>query len=180
VFTPMMIEDGRQLIISNLNLDYMVESGRDEGEKNASKLLPILGPLLRIPVPVPCKNCDYEPLSLMGVEFFKLFPHADEFKLSTAVRMNASFPFLSPAAALPTDPVRHVVDAGYYDNYGMMVATKWFQSDRNRDFLTQTFGLACEHGVPCGRAHRQRPPNVLAEAGGRGGGCPAVSAPLQG
>ncbi len=29
VFTPMMIEDGRQLIISNLNLDYMVETARD-------------------------------------------------------------------------------------------------------------------------------------------------------
>jgi hypothetical protein len=30
------------------------------------------------------------------IEFFRLFPDADEFKLSTAVRMNASFPCVSP------------------------------------------------------------------------------------
>ena len=45
--------------------------------------------------------------------------------------MNASFPFLSPSAALPTDPVRHVVDAGYYDNYGTTVATKWLVQNRS-------------------------------------------------
>lgn len=110
VFTPMMVEDGRQLIVSNLDLDYMTETGR---RTDAA--------------------ADY--LSYMGVEFFKLFPGADRFKLSTAVRMNASFPLFSPAAALPTDPVRHVVDAGYYDNYGMVAATKWLLHPPNRAFL---------------------------------------------
>ncbi len=109
VFTPMMIEDGRQLIISNLDLDYMTESGRTPRET--------------------------VPMSYTGVEFFKLFPHADTFRLSTAVRMNASFPFFSPSAALPTDPVRHVVDAGYYDNYGMVVATKWLNNVEIQKFL---------------------------------------------
>jgi hypothetical protein len=107
VFTPMMVEDGRQLIISNLNLDYMVETARD---------------------PEKGRVTDDNPngvMSYMGVEFFRMFPHADKFKLSTAVRLNASFPYFTPPAALPTDPVRHVVDAGYYDNYGTAVATKW-------------------------------------------------------
>ncbi|MBX9628579.1 MAG: hypothetical protein K2X82_32580 [Gemmataceae bacterium] len=113
VFTPMMIEDGRQVIISNLDLDYMVDPARDS---------------------------DDAPMSLMGVEFFRLFPKANDFRLSTAVRMNASFPFFSPSAALPTDPVRHVVDAGYYDNYGAMVALNWL--GRNLDWLTGTGGAA--------------------------------------
>jgi len=41
------------------------------------------------------------------------------------VRLNASFPFFSPSAAVPTDPRRHVVDGGYYDNYGTLTAAKW-------------------------------------------------------
>jgi hypothetical protein len=98
VFTPMMVEDGRQLIVSNLDLSYMVDTANNEAD------------------PV---------RSYMAVEFFRLFPRADKFRLSTAVRMNASFPYLSPSAELPTDPVRHVVDAGYYDNYGAAVALKW-------------------------------------------------------
>src|SRR5262249_46672717 len=32
------------------------------------------------------------------------------------------FPFLSPATSIPTLPPRRLVDAGYYDNYGLDVA----------------------------------------------------------
>ena len=61
-----------------------------------------------------------------GVEFRRLFPDAkDRFKVSTAARMNATFPYLSPAVDLPTDPPRRVVDAGFYDNYGVGVAAGW-------------------------------------------------------
>lgn len=124
VFSPMMVEDGRQLLVSNLDLDYMTETGKRPGEADGPE--------------------DY--LSYMGVEFFKLFPRADKFKLSTAVRMNASFPLFSPAVALPTDPVRHVVDAGYYDNYGLVAATKWLLYPPNRAFLTGLGGPAVPKG----------------------------------
>jgi hypothetical protein len=36
--------------------------------------------------------------------------------------MSASFPYLSPAAPLPTLPRRRVVDAGYFDSYGVTLA----------------------------------------------------------
>jgi hypothetical protein len=39
--------------------------------------------------------------------------------------MSASFPYVSPAADLPMEPRRRVVDAGYYDNYGVDVAASW-------------------------------------------------------
>lgn len=67
--------------------------------------------------------------SVSGVELFRLFPRGD-LRLATAARMSASFPFVSPAAELPTDPPRRLVDAGYYDNYGVNLATRWIWAHR--------------------------------------------------
>lgn len=104
VFAPMLVEDGRRLLISNLDLDGLTRSFASvhSGEK-ASR----------------------EMFSLSAIEFYRLFPQAERFKLSTAVRLNASFPYASPVAALPTQPSRRVVDAGYYDNFGISVAAAW-------------------------------------------------------
>jgi predicted acylesterase/phospholipase RssA len=109
-FSPMMVEDGRQLVISNLSLRRaMINLGR-----------------------VPGGEAD-DILSREGVEFFKLFESCGyemaavrrQFKLSTAARMSASFPYIFPAVPLPTHPRRRVVDAGYYDNYGVSLAAGW-------------------------------------------------------
>ena len=103
VFSPMMIEDGRQLLISNLDLQSVVHNrGAFEAQQQRR-----------------------EVISHEGVEFFRLFPNAAEFRLATAARMNASFPYVFPAVPLPTDPRRRVVDAGYYDNYGVSLAASW-------------------------------------------------------
>ncbi|MBN9522216.1 hypothetical protein J0H58_27470 [bacterium] len=109
VFTPMTIEDGRQLVVSNLDLDYLADAtlGR---EVNA--------------VAPPSRPQTGTP-SHPAVEFYRLFPGATKFTVATAVRMSASFPFFSPSAAVPTRPLRHLVDAGYYDNYGTFTATRW-------------------------------------------------------
>jgi hypothetical protein len=93
IFSPMIIEEGRPLLISNLDLGGL--SG--------------------------------------GLELAQIFPAATRFRLSTAVRMSAAFPYVSPAASLPTTPPRRVVDAGYLDNYGVGLATSWI--DLNRDWL---------------------------------------------
>src|SRR5262249_9040846 len=69
--------------------------------------------------------------SRSAVELFRLFPDARErFRLSTAARMSASFPYVSPAVELPTIPSRRVVDAGYYDVYGVNVAAMWLYHHR--------------------------------------------------
>lgn len=107
VFSPMMIEDGRQLLISNLDLAYMADTR--VWSLGGGRVAP----------------SETAPMSVTAMEFFRLFPNADQFRLGTAVRMNASFPYFSPSATLPTNPARHIVDAGYYDNYGTTVATKW-------------------------------------------------------
>jgi hypothetical protein len=105
VFSPMAVEDGRRVLISNLNLEYMTQTALDSGQRDATT---------------------DRPLSASAMELFKLFPKAPEtFRLGTAARLNSAFPFLSPACVLPTQPRRRLVDAGYYDNYGISVASAW-------------------------------------------------------
>jgi predicted acylesterase/phospholipase RssA len=94
------------VFISNLNLVALGESKGSLYLANSSKIEP---------------DGTY---SVSAVEFYRLFPEATQFKLSTAVRMSASFPFVSPSTALPTNPPRRVVDAGYYDNYGVNLAAR--------------------------------------------------------
>lgn len=91
IFSPMIVETGQPLIISNLDLSFMPRL--DSGEAQS---------------------------------FFKMFPCSQgSFQLATAARMSATFPFLTPAVSLPTVPERRIVDAGYYDNYGVSLATAY-------------------------------------------------------
>jgi hypothetical protein len=44
----------------------------------------------------------------------------------TAARLSASFPYVTPAArADEQGPLPHIVDGGYYDNYGMATMVEW-------------------------------------------------------
>lgn len=55
-----------------------------------------------------------------AIEFHRLFAAqgADRLKLSTALRMNATFPYITPMVTLPSEPPMRVMDAGARDNYG--------------------------------------------------------------
>lgn len=143
IFSPMTVEDGRQLLISNL--DLAGPRAADAGA-TASRAAPAdcpevayypYAPFLAISegskISERLDGRFVDPYSISAFEFFKLFPRATDFKVATAVRMNASFPLVSPAVHLPTNPSRRVVDAGYYDNYGIEVAAGWL--DLNRDWL---------------------------------------------
>lgn len=49
--------------------------------------------------------------------------------VTTAARLSASFPYVTPAArAKESGPQPHVVDGGYYDNYGMATLVEWLDS----------------------------------------------------
>lgn len=160
VFSPMIVEDGRRLLISNLNLRFMTISdgsyllqraqpeaapaGKAE-RAGAARRAPLDGSGKRSSRASPNQAQQFPPgksgkqkddpyadiYSRSAVELFRLFPSADDhFKVSTAARLNASFPFASPAVDLPTSPPRRVVDAGYYDNYGVNVAARWIYEHR--------------------------------------------------
>jgi hypothetical protein len=64
-----------------------------------------------------------------AIELLRLIPQAGSMQIASLARMNASFPWVSPAAELPTDPRRHVVDAGYFDNFGVSVAIAWIEKN---------------------------------------------------
>ena len=92
VLSPMMVEDGRRLLISNLDLDALTAN---EG--------PLIGPEKGQGRTASRK--DARPTLCSAVEFFRLFPKAHPtFRVGTAVRMNATFPYVSPVLNLPTDP----------------------------------------------------------------------------
>jgi hypothetical protein len=123
VYTPMMVEDGRRLLISNLDMAFAT--------RNVGGLL--IEPSSRKIERPAIQGGDFdlsiheedEVFSLSAVEFFRLFPRAHDFRVTTAIRMSASFPWVSPAVNLPTLPPRRVVDAAYYDNYGVNLSALW-------------------------------------------------------
>jgi hypothetical protein len=58
-----------------------------------------------------------------GSFFFKQDPM--NIRLLTALRMNATFPYVLPNVWLPTEPVIDVMDAGFRDNFGEGVAIRF-------------------------------------------------------
>jgi hypothetical protein len=60
-----------------------------------------------------------------------LMGSAHDIAVSTAVRLSATFPVVSPAARLYLDdgkaPPLHVVDGGYYDNLGVSTLVAWLR-----------------------------------------------------
>ena len=100
VLSPVIINDGRKLYISATNVSYFT------------------------------RNIDYhgelEP-AVTGVEFRRFFreQEADSLHYPTALRMNASFPAITPYVRLPSEPVLQVMDAGIADNYGLETANRF-------------------------------------------------------
>jgi hypothetical protein len=71
-----------------------------------------------------------------SMEFFAMFSDAvSTFKMTTAVRMSASFPYISPATDIPTTPSLRVVDAGFYDNYGITSAVEYLEMNDVKEWL---------------------------------------------
>jgi predicted acylesterase/phospholipase RssA len=69
------------------------------------------------------------------VNFYDLFQgheHTYDIRVNTAARLSASFPYVSPAARSnienPPVPDYHIVDGGYYDNYGVVALLAWLES----------------------------------------------------
>ena len=59
--------------------------------------------------------------------FYRLYPKTD-LPVVTAVRLASTFPYVTPAArALSPCPEYHMIDGGYYDNYGVSSAIAWLE-----------------------------------------------------
>lgn len=144
VFSPMIVEDSRRLLISNLDLaDYTINHGRYDPIRRSEVHRPFVA-VLGLPKAQRTGDWDrvFPSYSRTGYQLFRLFPESHKtFRVSTAVRMSATFPLISPAVSLPTAPPLRVVDAGYYDNYGIDLVTTWLEG--NREWLAHhTSGVA--------------------------------------
>ncbi|MBV9789604.1 MAG: patatin-like phospholipase family protein, partial [Chloroflexi bacterium] len=72
-------------------------------------------------------------LPFRGQLFEQAYPGKDV-SVVTAARLSATFPYVTPAARAQTSddlPQFHVVDGGYYDNYGMATLTEWLDQALN-------------------------------------------------
>lgn len=138
VFSPMIAEDGRRLLISNQPLadlathaDTFPLMAEDIGELK-TRLQRAADSQMDLELPTVA--------STPAIEFFDMFESRDDkarnrLTLASAVRMSATFPYVTPSVVLPTDPPRHVVDAGYYDNFGVNLAARWIAA--NAEWIEQ-------------------------------------------
>ncbi len=107
VLCPTIVNDGRRLVISSQPVSYLAQE---------------------------TPNLNVLTQSLIdGVEFTRFFKDQDamNLKYTSALRMSASFPYISPAVSLPCIPVMEVMDAGIRDNLGIKTTIKFLYVFRN-------------------------------------------------
>ena len=101
ILSPVIVNDGRKLYVSAMPVSYLT------------------------------RNFDYSGTKLMdgvtGVDLMRFFKKhgADSLLFTTALRMNASFPFITPYIRMPSDPPMQIMDAGLADNYGLETAMRY-------------------------------------------------------
>jgi hypothetical protein len=85
------------------------------------------------------------------LDYFKLYRQR-RIRLVTAARLSASFPYVSPGARTLTDaPLRpdlHLIDGGYYDNYGIGNLMRWLNAATKGNSQEQRVLLVRLYGFP--------------------------------
>lgn len=99
--TPSIVNDGRRMIISSQGVSYMMASP--------------------VSLEIPAST------EIDAIDFGRLFANQDAYNMAfpTAIRMNATYPYVLPNVALPTQPQIEVLDAGFRDNYGLKSAIRF-------------------------------------------------------
>lgn len=107
VLSPTIINDGRRLLISSQPVSYLT-NGLCESNVTNHALID-------------------------GVEFTRFFEkqEAMNLKFTSALRMNATFPYIAPTVTLPSSPAMEVMDAGIRDNLGIKNNIKFLYTFRD-------------------------------------------------
>lgn len=95
IFAPTIAADGRKLIISSQHVSWLTQE--QPGSRISYQRLPD------------------------GVEFLRMFEKqgANDVRFTSVLRMNATFPYITPLTELPSNPTIEVFDAGMRDNFGL-------------------------------------------------------------
>jgi Patatin-like phospholipase len=107
IATPTIINDGRKLFISPHNVGYM-NSGEIRAHKSFDKLAE-------------------------GIDFMRLYEDYDakNLRFLSALRMCATFPYVTPNITLPSEPKMEIMDAGITDNFGISDALQFLYAFRS-------------------------------------------------
>jgi hypothetical protein len=99
--TPSIVNDGRRMVISPQGVSYMTKA-------------PI----------APSKS---HTVMTDAVDFGRMFQKQDamNLKFTTALRMNATYPYILPNVHLPSVPEIEVLDAGFRDNHGITSSSRF-------------------------------------------------------
>lgn len=101
--TPSITNDGRRLLISPQGVAHLVQ---------------------------PLVQGSWQRLTGMdAVDFGRLFEEqgAAKLQMSSALRMNAAYPYILPNTYLPSEPSIETIDAGLRDNYGLASGIRFLQ-----------------------------------------------------
>ncbi|AXY76531.1 patatin-like phospholipase family protein [Paraflavitalea soli] len=103
LFSSVITQDSRKMLISTQPMSYLMKPVYDTN-----------------------KLAEIEP---DAVDYQSMFAGQDpmNLRLLTALRMNATFPYVLPNVWLPTNPVIDVMDAGLRDNYGLETTIRYLQ-----------------------------------------------------
>ena len=100
IFAGTIVNDGRKLLMSAQPVSYLSQPEYSLYEQNP---------------PIDC------------IDFGAFFANQDPYNLrmATAIRMNATFPFILPVVKLPSKPKMNIMDAGLRDNFGSEIAGRY-------------------------------------------------------
>jgi len=106
ILAPTVINDGRKVYIASKSVSFM-----NSEEMNFT---------------------DYHQLKVSGIDFLRFFKEQDseDLRFLSALRMSATFPYITPNTTLPTDPPIQIMDAGISDNFGMSDAIRFLYAVR--------------------------------------------------
>ncbi len=98
---PTIVNDGRKLFISRHPISFM-NRGIPSVDENVKT-------------------------HIKGVEYSRFFKdqNPSELKFITGLRMNATFPYITPNISLPSNPPMLIMDAGLTDNFGSLDAARF-------------------------------------------------------
>ncbi|MEQ9230422.1 MAG: patatin-like phospholipase family protein, partial [Cyclobacteriaceae bacterium] len=103
LLSPTIANDGRKLYVTSRPFSFMNTSGNGDNSQ------------------------------MRGVDFYRLFEKQDAQDISfmSALRMSASFPYITPTISLPSKPQMEIMDAGIADNFGVSDALRFLYVFRN-------------------------------------------------
>jgi hypothetical protein len=99
IFSPAITNDAKRLIISSQPVSFMSYNNTN----------------------------DTRHAYIENIEFTRLFKDQNPYnlKFTSAIRMNATFPYVLPVVSLPSSPMLEIMDAGMRDNYGTRTSMQY-------------------------------------------------------